>query len=88
MAKLEAKILVEVAGCVAQIQQAVKEHPSLQSIVDELMEQGERARSTGALVGARPKRGRRKMTAAQIKANSVRMKKRWREAKKAGKTSL
>ncbi len=84
MAKLEPQVLVEIAGCVAQIKQAVEKYPSLRVLINELMSNGERVRETRTT----PTRPRRKMTAAQLKANSIRMKKRWREAKKAGRMKL
>ena len=91
MAKLEPQVLVEIAGCVAQIKSAMEKFPSLRALVEELMAAGERTRNPEIRMGAsgeQPVRKRRKMNAAQLKANSVRMKKRWAAAKRMGKTSL
>ncbi len=89
MGRLDPKVLAEVAGCVAQIHTTVQQHPSLKPLVMEMLEWDDGARFARApvqrTVTARP---RRKMTAAQLKANSIRMKKRWREAKKAGRMKL
>lgn len=85
--------LSEIAQHVEALKHALQEWPTLRPLIIKTLGVEEAATSTrpaaavrmGASGEARP---RRKMNAAQLKANSIRMKKRWAAVKKAGRTSL
>lgn len=75
--------LSEIAEHVEALQRALVEYPSLQPVLAKMLKVTE-----APITSAAPVVARRRMTAVQLKANSLRMKKRWRLAKRLGKTNL
>lgn len=91
---LETGIVVRVMESVEFVREMLQEHPSLSPLVIELLNGSikrpidstpMRSAGTASASATKPKR---KMTAAQLEANSKRMKARWKKARKMGKSSL